>query len=139
MSTNVEDDYELREGIDVDAGLEVLQELILEQGEVVFESCWDSGAPGAGAGTEVLYLFRDLYWPCSSTFGLSGPCGSLDEALGGDLGAITDATERIRSIPEVAERVASHLRVVGAPRGKRILINDEAWEVSSSGTLRRVV
>lgn len=45
--------------LDQDACIEVLTELIQEDGEKVYRLFWDSGGPGAGADHESIYKFRD--------------------------------------------------------------------------------
>jgi len=122
----------LRE-FDTRACAEILSELILEEGEIVYSLQWDSGGPAAGAGYEVVYKFRDSYWTHSDYEGLSGPYDSLDEALSDAFKTVTSATERIRCSELSSEEIVELLEPYVLECTKRIVINGEAWVVTPEG------
>ena len=62
---------------------EQLSKRVCEGGECAFSLHWDSGGPGAGAGVESIYKFKNQYWYYSVDNDLSGPFDSLTEALDG--------------------------------------------------------
>lgn len=76
---------------------ELVTEWILDEGKRVFSNDWDSGGPGAGADSELIYLWRDLYWARDGTGCWHDPCETLDEFLGSGSGftAVTSATESV--------------------------------------------
>jgi hypothetical protein len=115
---------------------EELTERVCEEGDWVLSLHWDSGGPGAGAGVESIYKFKNQYWYYSIDNGLSGPFDSLTEALDGF--GVTDATERIDCAELTAAELADRLDLDHAEPGHRLQINDEEWEVSSDGKLERV-
>ena len=118
---------------DTSARAEILSELIIEEGEIVYALQWDSGGPGAGAGYEVVYKFRDYYWTHSDYEGLSGPYDSLDEALSDAFTTMTSATERIRCSELSSEEIVERLEPYDLECTKRIVINGEDWVVTPDG------
>ena len=118
---------------DTSACAEILSELIIEEGEIVYALQWDSGGPGAGAGYEVVYKFRDYYWTHSDYEGLSGPYDSLDEALSDAFTTMTSATERIRCSELSSEEIVERLEPYDLECTKRIVINGEDWVVTPDG------
>lgn len=122
------------EGLDPDWCVEFLTDLVFEKGVKVFSLDWDSGGPGAGAGTEEVYQCFNRFWPCSGTFGLSDPCETLGEALKGDIGAITDATTEVWCSPLAPAEIAKLLHVCGKPPFS-FTINGEPWRVSKAGVI----
>jgi len=118
--------------LDVDACIELFQELILDEGSTVFEKYWDSDAPGAGADSETVYLYTDLYWANDSTLGLAGPYESLEDALFGDMTAITDATKWITCTELEPKELLPYLWICGEPPNE-ITINDETWAIEEDG------
>jgi hypothetical protein len=129
--------------LDHEACLKVLSELIFEEGEIVFRLFWDSGGPGRGADEELIYKFRDLYWPHSSDYFLSGPEGfsgpfdSLDEALAEDLFVVTDATVSVTCKELSAEELVKRLQVATEEPGHTVELNRQLWQVSPDGELKR--
>jgi hypothetical protein len=71
---------------------------LLDEGDVVFEHEWDSGGPGAGAGSERVVAYRGRFWYSSLDFGVKGP---YDDLLGTvamyGLLTVTEATTEISS------------------------------------------
>ena len=77
---------------------------VIENGELVFFHSWDSGGPGAGAGSERIYRLKSEYVFASEDFGNSGPFKSLEDALSViDLFFVNSATTEIES-SEMTER-----------------------------------
>ena len=60
---------------------DALIELLYIEGEQLFSYTWDSGAPGAGSGTESVHRLRGRFFYDSSDFGVGGPFDSMPEAL----------------------------------------------------------
>jgi len=118
---------------DTRACAEILSELILEEGEIVYSLQWDSGGPAAGAGYEVVYKFRDSYWTHSDYEGLSGPYDSLAEALSDTFTTVTSATERIRCSELSSDEIVERLEPYDLECTKRIVINGEDWVVTPEG------
>lgn len=123
------------EDLDIEVCLEVLQDVILDQGTVVYRNEWDSGGPGAGADAEVIFFFQHLYWPHSSTAGFSGPFERLEDAVTEDFAAVTDATTKIECWDLPIKKVASLLWVQSAPEGD-FTINGTSWRVSKDKLVR---
>ena len=91
--------------------IEMLSEIVMEEGDVIFQHDWDSGGPGAGAGSEIVYKFGGLIWPYSETEGVYGPMKTLEEALAsGDFLTVTDATTGIRSVVEYDKELVAKLQ-----------------------------
>jgi hypothetical protein len=121
---------------DIDSWIEVLSEVIGEQGQIVFRHRWDSGGPGAGAGAEIVYKFRDLYWPCSGDAGVFGPMETLEEALAvGDFLQLTDATTSIDCREVDSTELVEMLTGIDSSGLKWIDLNGETWVVTEDGTL----
>ena len=60
---------------------QILREVLFEEGDMVFSKDWNSGGPGAGAGSELVYMWRKYYWAVSSESELSGPYESFEEVF----------------------------------------------------------
>jgi hypothetical protein len=118
---------------DTSACAEILSELIIEEGEIVYSLQWDSGGPAAGAGYEVVYKFKDYYWAYSDYEELSGPYSCLDDALSYTFRTVTDVTERIRCSELSSEEIAERLEPYDLECTKRIVINGEDWVVTPEG------
>ena len=118
---------------DTRACAEILSELILEEGKIVYSLQWESGGPAAGAGYEVVYKFRDSYWTHSDYEGLSGPYDSLAEALSDAFTTVTSATERIRCSELSSDEIVERLEPYDLECTKRIVINGEDWVVTPEG------
>lgn len=72
-----------------------LDHLVCTEGRLVGRHEWDSGGPGAGAGTVDVYLFRTVYIAFDDV-GAYGPYQTFDEAAEAvSLLRPTDATKRI--------------------------------------------
>jgi hypothetical protein len=99
---------------------------IIDAGKVVFSHDWDSGGPGAGAGSDQVYHWKGKFVSCSLDFGNAGPFTSLDEALQEqDLLTVTGATTGIQCSMLSASEIAKRLH--GDEEGFEIEINGEAW------------
>lgn len=125
---------------DLDIWTEVLSDLIREKGKQVFEHDWDSGGPGAGAGTEVIYRFQDLYWPDSEVEGIYGPGESLEEALeaGGFL-KVTDATTAISCVEFSAAELAKMLQAAAGDEADVVfLLNGQKWRLAPNGQFSKL-
>jgi hypothetical protein len=120
-------------GFDNENCSEILSELILEEGEIVYDLCWDSGGPAAGGGSEVVCKFRSYYWTFSDYEGLQGPYPCLDEALSSALTTVTDATQSIRCSELSSQEIAERLEPYDLGYTKRIVINGEDWVVTPAG------
>jgi hypothetical protein len=106
---------EFPETDDEDDG-ENLWELIREHGRVVGTQEWDSGGPGAGAGTVEVYSYRGAFYSDNDVGGY-GPFDTFEEAaLAVSLFYVNAATTRIWVDPEFSTR--------DVPR-----LNDEAAEL----------
>lgn len=91
--------------------LEVLIDLVLGEGEEVFRVDWDSGAPGVGAGSEIVYELRGLYFAALDE-GWLGPCEDLEVLLEDErLSTLTGATIRIESSRIGAAEIVELLEV----------------------------
>ena len=125
---------------DLDIWTEVLPDLIREKGKKVFEHDWDSGGPGAGAGTEVIYRFQDLYWPDSEVEGIYGPAESLEEALeAGDFLKVTDATTAISCVEISAVELAKMLQAAAGDEADVVfLLNGQKWQLDPNGQFSKL-
>ena len=70
------------DAIDLQFELDMLGEVAMKVGDSVFSLEWDSGGPGAGAGTETVYRLAGKYLYLSASFGWQGPYETLDDAYG---------------------------------------------------------
>jgi hypothetical protein len=78
-----------------DEWVEGLDDLISDEGCLVGRQEWDSGGPGAGAGTVDVYKFRGLFFSYNDV-ARYGPCETFAEAAEAvGLLSKTDATTRI--------------------------------------------
>lgn len=90
-----------------------LLDLVLRVGDPVYGLDWDSGGPGAGAGTESVYRVGDVYVAVSSTFGLGDPCATLDEAVGAIF--VSGATRTISCAEWSEEEIIARMYMVDGP------------------------
>jgi len=115
-----------------------LIEQILRKGKVVFSHDWNSGGPGAGAGSEQVRFWNGMYAVHSLDSGNAGPFASLDEGLQEqDLLEVTNATTAIHcsmlSAKDLAKRLNCCLDVDllhedGIEENRfEIKLNGEAW------------
>ncbi len=125
--------------VNVELLIEILLEEVIAEGEVVFEKMWDSGGPGAGAGSEDLIYWRECYVYVSDGV-FHGPWARIEDALKGPVAAITEATTGIEydesHIDERTLRKALSTSVL-TDRPTRILINGEAWIAHPGRPIRR--
>ena len=71
-------------------------EKIIKHGKAVLSYYWDSGGPGAGAGVEQVFCFKERYAVASEYEGSLGPFDSLLQAIEKtNILSISDASERI--------------------------------------------
>jgi hypothetical protein len=78
-----------------DEWIERFADTIIKEGEVVGMHSWNSGAPGAGAEVNYIYLYGGLFFT-SDDSGIDGPYEGFSEAAEAvGLLTVTDATERI--------------------------------------------
>jgi hypothetical protein len=75
--------------------VEEFEDAIIEEGEVVATHSGESDNPGVGAGMNLIYRFKGLFFTCND-FGLDGPFEEFSEAAE-EVGllTVTDTTERI--------------------------------------------
>ena len=66
--------------LNVEAALEVLEELISDQGEVVFSTSWEATGPGYG-GSHQIYKLGGYYFLRLDDSPYQGPYNDLDTAL----------------------------------------------------------
>jgi hypothetical protein len=124
--------------MDLEACRELVEEMIFEEGQKVYDLYWDSGGSGAGADSEVVYKFRDRYWTYSLVDeGFSGPFDTLAQALEGDFLYVTEATEIITCEELTAAQLAKKLTYFGEP-GHILEINGEEWKAGRDGRFRKV-
>lgn len=112
---------------------QILSEVIIEEGEIVYGLEWDSGGPGAGGGYEVVYKFRSYYWSYSGYEGFRGPYPCLTEALSAVLTTVTSATVSVRCSELSSDEIAERLEPYDLEGTKRIVINGEDWVVTPDG------
>jgi hypothetical protein len=77
--------------------------------DLVFTLDWDSGAPGAGAGTERVYTLGGKYITGSDDFGWGGPYDSLDEVY--EIIPINGATREIWCAEWLEEEMLDRLEL----------------------------
>jgi hypothetical protein len=83
-----------------DDWIENVEDLIRSEGRIVGRQEWDSGGPGAGAGTINVYLFRGIFIS-DDDVGSYGPYESFaDAAAAVGLHTATDATTSIWIHPQ---------------------------------------
>jgi hypothetical protein len=75
--------------------VERFEDAIIEEGEIVATHSWESDNPGAGAGMNLIYRFKGLFFT-STDLGLDGPFEGFNEAAEDiDLLIVTETTEKI--------------------------------------------
>jgi hypothetical protein len=116
---------------------EILSELILEEGEIVYVLQWEGGGPCTGGGYEVVYKFRGYYWTHSDYEGLQGPYPCLNESLSAALTTVTDVTESIRCSELSSEEIVERLEPYDLEYTKRVVINGEDWVVTPEGNFMK--
>ena len=111
-------------------------EEIIQRGKCVFAHHWDSGGPGAGAGSDRVYHWRGRF-AVSSDSGTAGPFDTLEAALQSQsLLHFTEATTGIVSSMLSADEVAPMLQGEWDRRG--VEINGEGWvRDRATGEVRR--
>lgn len=116
------------DGVDDQFWLEQLQEMVPRVvGELVFSLYWDSGGPGAGAGTERVYRLAGKYLLSSASFGWSGPYDSLDEAFGTIV--VTGATKEIWSSEWSEDELIARMELYSP--GPLLEINGTRWPLET--------
>lgn len=123
--------------LNVEKCAEILEELVSDNGKIVHSLSWDSGAPGPGAGVELIFEFRGMYWAQPSDDAMHGPYDSLEEALDEPFVWITKATEAIQTklpLKALLPRLMVHDDV-----GHRFTINGTFYEIGPGCTLLRRV
>ena len=118
--------------LDREACIEILTDLIREEGDAVYIQGWDSG--GLGAGADFVYKFRGWYW-WDDEFCMSGPFESLVEAFPESSIVISDATIRIRSSEWDTEAIVENLKPHGLTAELVININGEDFDVLPEGMI----
>jgi quinol monooxygenase YgiN len=111
------------DALDLQVELEMLGETAMRLGTAVFSLDWDSGGPGAGAGTETVYRVGDHYLYLSSTFGWEGPYETLDDAYG--CITVTGATQSIWSGEWDEDEIVARIQLYDGP--PVIHINGSPW------------
>jgi hypothetical protein len=114
------------EGPDDDVDDEELDEE--DEGEEVLSVDWDSGGPGAGAGTIYVRKFGQEYRAVFPDHGeTTGPYGSLAEAVAlSDIGELTSACKSL-SYRRGEVRLKELLDALRPEEGQAIAINGAAW------------
>jgi hypothetical protein len=122
--------------LNVDDCILILSEIIHEQGDVVFSLAWDSGGPGAGAGVDCIYKYRDYFWRLDD-FGLAGPFSDFEDALWGEYIAVSSATESIECSEWSTEELIQKIKPIGLDDNVNITINGEGWQLDPDGNIIR--
>jgi hypothetical protein len=123
--------------LDVDACLEILTELIRNDGDPVYSYHWDSGNPGAGAWTDFVFKYRDRYWFDGSD-GMAGPYDSLMEALPDEFGiGVTSATVSVTSSEMDSGDIIDLLRPMDLDEAVTITVNGGTVSVSPDGKTKK--
>lgn len=112
-----------------------LQEIV-ESGDCVYALCWDSGAPGAGAGQESVHHLDGRYVYASVDLGVEGPYRSLEEAIErhNQLVIITSAVTAVESSQRSDAELLPLLRPTES--GLAISINGNLWQWQGSRWIR---
>jgi hypothetical protein len=100
-----------------------LTELVWRLGEQVLSLDWDSGSPGAGAGTERVYQVGEKFLTASLDFGWGGPYDTLEQAFCPIW--VSEATTAIWCSEWTAEEIIARMEMVGAP--PVLSLNEEDW------------
>lgn len=118
---------------------QVTIDIIVNNGEQVYSLYWDSGNPGAGADIEYIYLYQGKYYGILSWEDEAfGPYDSLVIALNEiELNKINETCEEISSIMPSDEIIK--ILIWTGEDGKSFLLNDEQWQVDSSGKFSKVL
>jgi hypothetical protein len=108
-------------------------EQIEQHGREVFRHDWDSGGPGAGAGSERIVEFEGKFFLCSLDDGTRGPFESLDEVLDRfELDRVSEASVELCSPILTSSEIAA--RITCRERGPiGILLNGESWHRVANG------
>ncbi|WP_026370077.1 hypothetical protein [Kallotenue papyrolyticum] len=108
---------------------------ILEEGELVYSLYWDSGAPGAGADSEAVYLWDEEYFAVLSyEEEMQGPFATLREAIEAcELNYVNESVEAIDSTELRAAEIAALLRTDAETSLQRLTINNEDWQRTGDG------
>ena len=112
-------------------------EKIIEEGEIAYKLYWDSGGPGAGADSEIIYKYAGEYFRATSDEPMDGSYQSLSEALDDRYLMITDACEAIWCDEISTEEIVKRLELCDVTDGHGLSINDISYEVSS-GKIKKV-
>jgi hypothetical protein len=118
--------------LDQDACMEIITDLVREEGDAVYVQTWDSG--GLGAGSDFVYAFRGWYW-WDDDFGLAGPFESLIEAFPEQGIAVTQTTVRIRSVEWDTDTIIENIRPQDLEGKQTININGEEFDVYPDGSV----
>ena len=121
--------------IDPDTAVEILSNLIREQGDVVCMLSCDSGGM-AGGGCDFVYKFAGNFWAETEAQGLNGPCDSLIDALGDEFCYVGDAHKSIKFKGITISEYLKLLTVQAIP-GHVFEINGTEWVVNKAGKLVR--
>ena len=125
--------------IDLDFGecIEVLSDLIIEHGNVVYRLRWDFGEPTSKPNYETVYKFKNKYWAISSFFGLSGPFLNLEDALSDEFVTVGSETEKIYCCEFSVDEIVKKLIVKDLKKSRIIKINNKKLEVLPDGNIRK--
>jgi hypothetical protein len=103
-----------------------LRDQIIDAGECVFEHEWESGGPGAGAGSEQVYRWRGKFAFSSLDNGRAGPFNALEDALQAQqLLHVTDKSTRVYCSLLKGQELAG--RLTCKEDGCLVTVNDELW------------
>lgn len=114
-------------------------DLVERQGEVVLSVHWDSGAPGMGANTELVYRLGDRYYLLSESTGYYGPYNDIDELLDEHGILILNTTTKSIDWPSMGPgEVLRRCRIdFDIQPGYTVVINGCRYTRSATGRLER--
>ena len=120
------------EDIHVKDSLKILIDLIREDGEIVYTQDWDTGGPGMGAQTDVIFKYRDKYW-LEWASGVSGPRDEIIKVFPEPYIAVTGATESIACREMDADEIIKYIKPIDLEDKVRITINGNEYNVFPDG------
>lgn len=127
--------FKLWEDEDSDEWKAKFDDLLSQNGDCVYSLYWDSGGPGAGAGSETIEYFLGKYWARISWEGLAGPYRTFEGIFDNEnlpFRFITSATEKIWCSELTAEELVPKLIFDedSLDRAFTIEINDQTYGLS---------
>jgi len=121
-----------------DDRFEDLFEMLLEHGDIVFSNSWDTGNPGAGAGTSSIYKYRDKYWAVIDGE-IADSFETFEDALDYGFLSFDSSTEEISCSHISTDELVKKLNVDDYGEESFILkINGIEYQASGTEGLKRV-